>query len=280
MQTKYKERLTYCGDYIRGEVYPTFRGAGRRRGKFRTTSEVQKKLNERQAEFRLADTVHANFTRRDIALGLTYADRFVPEDEEAFRKDIRNFIARTKRIYRKAGIDLRYIIIPAWSEKGRPHVHMILTGGVDFQTLRDSWGMGRANWRPLEFDECGVMDLARYMAGQKKKAGAGHERKPGERRWSGSRNLVRPAQRSNVTHYSRAAMEEIADSSNPHKIFMDRYPGYSLSEFPEIRYNEVNRSYYMTFMLYRPDSDNLESYARREGRRNGAKESKKPGAGD
>lgn len=282
MQTRYREKLTYCGDYIRGEVYPTFRGAGKRRGKFRSTSEVQKRLNDRAAEFRLSDLIHANFTRRDIELDLTYADGNLPESDEVFRKDVWNYVTRVKRIYRKAGVELRYIVGKGWSGKGRPHVHMILTGGVSFFTLRECWGLGRVNWRHLEFDERGVVDLARYIAGQKKagKAGSGHERKVGERRWSGSRNLVRPAQRTNVTRYSRAAMEEIADSSNPQRIFMDRYPGYCLSEFPEIRFNSVNKSFYLTFMLYKPDSDNLESYARRERRRDGAKEPKKQSAGD
>lgn len=127
-------------------------------------------------------------------------------------------------------------------------------------------GMGTVAWRPLEFDERGICDLGFYYATQKRsgKTAPIHERAKGERRWSGSRNLVRPVERTNVTRYSRKALEEIADSGNPHEIFSKRYPGYWLSEFPSIRWNDVNKSWYLDAVLYRPDSDNLAEYARKD----------------
>lgn len=251
-----------------GEVHPTWRPAGKRRGRFRETSETQQKLNDRAARIRLVTTALANFHRGDYALHLTYSDEELPEDAEGFERDIRNAVARLRRKYRKAGAELKYIIVRGWSGKGRPHVHMLISGGIGREALEDCWGHGRANCDRLEFDENGIADLVDYMAGQKDdgKAGEGHARAKGERRWSGSRNLKKPVERTNLTRYSKAACEEIADAGNPHKLFADRYPGYWLSEFPDVRLNPVTHAWEMSFVLYRPDSPDLAEYARRERR--------------
>lgn len=269
VQCRYKERITICGDWIYGEVHPTWRAAGKRRGKFRETSEVQQKLNDRRAELRLSAIVHANFTREDYALHLTYADEELPADAEGFERDIRNFAAKIRRMYRRAEAELKYVIVRGWSGKGRPHIHMILTGGIPREALEEAWGHGRANCDRLEFTETGVTDLAIYMGGQRTrgKTDVIHERLKGQRRWSGSRNLQKPAERVNVTRYSKAALEEIADAGSPHGIFAERYPGYWLAEMPDIRQNPVTHAWEMSFMLYRPDSPNLAIYARRERRR-------------
>ena len=269
MQCRYREKVMVCGDWIWGEVHPTWRPAGKRRGKFRETSETMQRLNDRRAELRLVTTAHANFGKNDLALHLSYAEDMLPEDEDGFERDIRNFVAKLRRIYRKAGIELKYIVVRGWSGKGRPHLHLILTGGIERDRIEGCWGKGRANCDRLEFNETGIADLTAYIGGQRKrgKADEDHIRRKGERRWSGSRNLEKPVEKSNVTRYSKAAMEEIADSSNPHALFADRYQGYWLAEYPEIRQNPVTHGWELSFVLYRPDSENLASYARRERRR-------------
>lgn len=246
-------------------VVPEWRKSGKRRGKFRPTSEDQRRHNEKYAAMRFQFVVHANFTRRDIRLDLTYGDRYCPADEEQFRRDLRNFVARLRKIYADEGRELKYVIVPAWSQKGRPHAHMIVSGGIPFAWIRECWGMGRAVWQPLQFDERGVMDLAFYYAAQRRggRTAPAHERAVGGRRWSGSRNLIRPVEKVDTTRYSRKALEEIADSGNPQEIFNRRYPGYWLSEFPSIRWNDVCKAWYLDAVLYRPDSDNLAEYARR-----------------
>ena len=269
MQCRYREKIMICGDWIYGEVHPTWRAAGKRQGKFRETTETQQRLNDRRAELWLSAVAHANFHRGDYALHLTFADEELPADAEAFERMIRNFMARLRRLYRKAEALMKYIIVRAWSGKGRPHLHLILSGGVDRGAIEDCWGHGRANCDRLEFNECGIADLAAYIGEQKKngKADGEHVRRKGERRWSGSRNLAKPTERTNLTRYSKASLEEIADAGNPHKIFNDRYPGFWLAEFPDIRQNPVTHAWELSFILYRPDSPDLEGYARRERRR-------------
>lgn len=267
MQCRYRERIMICGDFIYGEVHPTWRAAGKRRGKFRETSETQQRLNDRYAELRLSAILHTNFHRGDYALHLTYAEDELPEGAEGFERDIRNLVGKLRRRYRKAGAELKYVIVRSWSGRGRPHIHMILTGGVSREEIEDCWGHGRANCDRLEFNECGIADLADYIDGQRDegRAGGGHARRKGERRWSGSRNLAKPIERVNVTRYSKAALEEIADAGNPHGQFAARYPGYWLAEFPDIRQNPVTHGWELSFMLYRPDSPDLEAWVRWRG---------------
>ncbi len=258
MQCKYKQKLVYAGNMIFGVEYGTFRKAGKRRGKFKETSDIQKKLNERKACDSLTWLIHANFNRHDMALSLTYDDGWYPETEERFEKDIRNYIARVKRLYKKAGAEFKYIIIKAFGEYGRCHLHIIMSGGVDRDTVEAAWEYGRTNADRLQFNECGVVDLSRYL---------GDQRKAGKRRWSGSKNLIKPAEKVNEHRYSKRELKEIMDSGNPHRFFSERYDGYWLSEFPGVKKNAINGSYYMTFVMYKPDSENLEKYARDKARK-------------
>ena len=268
MQCHYKERAYICGDMIFLSVIPTWRKSGKRRGRFKATSEDQARLNEKYALLRLQMTIHANFTRHDVRFDLTYNDRYLPADEEQFERDQQTFIRRARKLYREAGVEFKYIRIPAYSEDGRPHVHMILTGGVDYKTLHELWGMGRTRWDYLEFDECGVINLGFYLGSQKRagKTEKIHERAKGQRRWSGSRNLTKPVERTDVHTYARHELEMLADAGygKRHTFFAFAYPGYWLSEQPDIRWNEVNKAWYMDAVLYNPRSDNLESYARRD----------------
>lgn len=255
MQCKYKEKLVYAGEMIFGVVYPEFRKSGKRRGRFRPTDEIQKRLNERHALEQLTWIIHANFNKASVAFSPTYADGCYPGDEAQFNRDARNFLARVKRLYDKIGLEFKYIVIRAYGEEhGRLHLHFIFSGGVDYALIKSAWGMGRCNYKQLEFDECGVVDLSAYLFDQ---------RHIGARRWSGSRNLVKPVERTNVHTYTKSEVTAIAESGNPHGFFLARYEGYALSEFPKIEKNPINAGVYMTFTLYKPDGENLAKYARR-----------------
>ena len=259
MQCRYKEKLIYAGDMIFGVVYPVFRKSGARRWKYRETSEIQKKLNERKSTERLTWLIHANFGKGDIALHLTYGDGCVPESEEAFEKDVKNYIRRISRLYKKAGICLKYVYVTEYSDTGRAHVHLILSGGIDRDVLENTWGMGRCNADRLQFNECGIVDLAKYITKS--------ERAKYRRRYVTSRNLCKPVEKTNVHQWSRKQLTEVDEVGNPHKRFADLYPGYWLSEFPRIEKNGVNGGMYMQFVLYKPDGENLVGYRKKLNKR-------------
>lgn len=256
MQVRYREKIVYAGDMIFGAVYPTFRKAGARRGKFRETSEIQAKLNERKSVERLTWLIHENFGKEDYVLHPTYRTSCLPESEEAFEADARNYIRRLKRIYKKHGVEFRYIYVMEYSDSGRPHLHIITSGGVDRSVLEEAWGKGRCNADRLQYNECGVVDLSSYI---------GKQRRCGKHRYVTSKNLRKPVERVNVHTWSRKQLQELDESgANPHKKFADAYHGYWLSEYPHIERNGINGGIYMTFTMFRPDSDNLVWYRRTE----------------
>ena len=256
MQCKYKEKIVYAGDMIFGTVYPTFRKAGARRGKFRETSETQTKLNERKSLEWLTWLVHENFDRQSYVLHPTYRDTCLPCSEEQFERDIKNYIRRLKRIFKKAPAEFKYIYVMEYSDSGRPHLHIIISGGVDRALLEEAWGKGRCNADRLQYNECGVVDLSRYI---------GKNRRSGKHRYVTSKNLHKPIEKTNVHTWSRKQLQELDESGlNPHKKFADAYAGYWLSEYPRFERNGINGGIYMTFTMFRPDSENLVWYRRTE----------------
>lgn len=265
MLTRYIGKTVDCGDYKFAVVYAQHPKSGVRRQRWMPTSETQTKLNERRAVNRFAWLVHHNFDSTAVCLHPTYRNDCLPEDEARFKKDIRNYIARVGRLYKKRGIEFKWIYSACYSETGRPHIHMIFSGGVSREEVETLWYFGRTNGDRLQFDECGVMDLSRYMAVQLH---------GNAQRWSGSRNLVQPPEKTDKNTWSKKKLGSLREMgySDIHELFNGMYPGYWLSEPPCLRVNPVDGSYYLTFQMYNPDSGNLEPYARRE-----AKEKKQKG---
>ena len=255
MQCRYKEKLVIAGDMIFGAVFATWRKAGARRGKFCETSEVQKKNNDKRAEEHLKEMIHTNFDSAGFVMHPTYDAENEPDCEERMEKDLRNLIARAGRVYKRKGADFKWLAIRAYGEGGRAHMHIYLSGGVEWKDIIALWRLGRVNADSLEFDECGISDLSRYTFDQ---------RHAGKRRWSGSRNLQKPAERTNVTRYSKTEMQDLSEEGYAAvcEKFSKRYPGYWLSEQPRIERNSVDGSWYMTFVMYRPQSENLMPHIR------------------
>lgn len=79
MSVFYRTVETYGGDYMEADCFPVFtespiRGK-KRRARFRPTSEVQERYNQKLAERRLVRLIHANFTEADYSIGLDYGKR-------------------------------------------------------------------------------------------------------------------------------------------------------------------------------------------------------------
>ena len=132
----YRRRTTVSGPRIDAEVFPVFGRSQRgelRRARHQITREAQKRANDERSRLHLIQLVEANFTEKDVSS--------------------RNFIGRVKRARARAGLgELKYIYaiggdeMPAAGYSGkRPHVHMILNGGIDRDALERIWGKGRAN---------------------------------------------------------------------------------------------------------------------------------------
>lgn len=182
-----RSRVWRTGQYASVAFCPIFQPPGMRRSKCRPSRECQQTINERESAQKLLRIVRENFSERDLELDLTYGE---PPSVEDAVKEARKFIRRVRQSYRKAGAELKWVLI--WEQgvrSGRVHFHMILNGGpLSRDELEAMWPHGYTNSRRLRMDEKGLAPLTEYLT---KKSRYG-QRKAGQRRWTCSRNLHRP----------------------------------------------------------------------------------------
>lgn len=238
---KYRETKYYCGDFLDVDIYPVFKKPGQRNNRYKPTSEVQAKLNETNSIRKLERLLHCNFTSKDYALHLTYADDKLPPDSEAAQKDVQKFLRRVRRWYKLQGKELKYICV---TEKGkrseRVHHHLILSGEVDRSELESFWRLGYANTKRLQFTKNGISGLAKYITKQPLLF----------KRWSASRNLKKPIVKINNNKYSRKSGKELFSFNFSNEKIEKLYPGYFLSEICPV-FNDVNGGYYTRMRFYK-----------------------------
>ena len=253
----YRRRTTVSGPRIDAEVFPVFGRNQRgdlRRAKNQVTREAQQRANDERSRIHLIQMVEANFSEKDISITLTYDGQ--PPEPARVDKDVRNFIARVKRARKKAGLpDLKYIYaiggdeMPAAGYSGkRPHVHMIMNGGIDRDTLEEIWQKGRANCDRLQPRDEGLGGIAVYFTRQKQD----RPPKKGIRKWRGSRNLTQPEPRSRDARMQNSRVRRIArDFRNEAKDVMEKlYPGYQLQDV-QVRYSDIVDGVYIRCVLRR-----------------------------
>jgi hypothetical protein len=253
----YRRRTTVSGPRIDAEVFPVFGRNQRgelRRMKSQITREAQQRANDERSRRHLIQLVEGNFSERDVSITLSY-DGAAP-DPERVDKDIRNFIARVKRARDRRGLgELKYIYaiggdeMPSAGYSGkRPHVHMIMSGGIDRDELEKIWGKGYANADRLQPRDDGLGGIAVYFTRQKQD----RPEKPGARKWRGSRNLKQPVPRSRDARVTNSRVKRIAhDFRNEAKDIMEKlYPGYVLQECT-VRYSDFVDGVYIRCVLRR-----------------------------
>ena len=249
-----RETCYVTGDYMDGDIYPVYQTPGKRRKRCKPTSEIQERLNRKNAEKKLTRLVHNNFTADDLALHLTYREE--PADEEQAQRDLQNFIRRLKRRYKKAGIELKYISCTEFGKtSGRAHHHLIISGGYDRDEIEKAWGLGYSNTKRLQFEDDGVTGLAHYIAKEK------HFYK----HWNASRNLIQPEPIVSDGDISMADIAEVIDaidSGTAYKLFENLYPDYILTNI-EYEKNDVNQGIYIHYDMRR-----RKDYDRRPGKEN------------
>ena len=253
----YRRRTTVSGPRIDAEVFPVFGRHQRgelRRAKSQITREAQQRANDERSRLHFIQIVEANFTEKDVAIGLDYAGK--EPTPERIDKDIRNFIARVKRARKKAGLpEMKYAIaiggdeMPAAGYTGkRPHAHIIMSGGIDRDKLEEIWGHGRANCDRLQPRDEGLGGIAVYFTRQKQD----RPPKKGVRKWRGSRNLIQPEPRSRDARMPNSRVMRIAyDFRNEAKEVMEKlYQGYVLQDC-QVRYSDIVDGVYIRCVLRR-----------------------------
>lgn len=211
---KYLVKTIISGDYLESEIYPIYihtRDAPRK-DKEKNSREAQTNLNDKNARKRFVRLVNTNFSKNDLAVDLTYADNFLPTEEEA-RRDIQNYIRRIKNYRKKHRLEpLKYIYVIEFlgedergkTKKVRIHHHMIINQ-MDRNVVEDLWGKGRVSAERLQPDEFGLEGKARYIIKNFNK---------GTKRWSGSRNLKQPEVHRSTSKLTKRKAEKLAKNEN------------------------------------------------------------------
>ena len=242
MRCLYREKKHFCGEYLEIDIFPVFeyqRGRGKKR---KPTSETQKRLNQRNAERKLIRLLNTNFSKQDIRFDLTYDNEHYPTTPEEAQREMQNFLRRVKRFRKKNGMpDLKYVAVTEIGKKSaRFHHHIVMSGGVSINDLAEIWGRGYTTAKPLQFDEQGIVGIAKYLI---KEPILG-------KRWSASRNLEKPKISERDGRLSQRKIKQWHDSGEDNRLEIEKaYEGYYLSEIKPY-YNEVN-GYYITVLMYK-----------------------------
>ncbi|MBR2674310.1 MAG: hypothetical protein IKE52_02500 [Mogibacterium sp.] len=160
--------------------------SGYRSQKNNPTREAVVKNNDRIAVRLLTMLMNANFHPGDWHITLTYRD--VPPEQAEAKRQIKNFKDRLGREYAKRGIKFRWIEVTEYNNH-RIHHHMVLTY-IEPEVIERQWKCGHVRFTSLDRTR-NYRKLAEYYIKETSKT----MREPGnetKKRWSSSRNLIRP----------------------------------------------------------------------------------------
>lgn len=258
MRNFVREKKIHCGEnYMEVDIYSLSeyqleKKKGKRSKKKYVSLPKQEKMNDKNSSRKFVQIVETNFGQGDIFLTTTYKPKYIPKSYDDAQRESRNYLRRIKDKMKALGIkkELKYVVITSVREanskdKGvRYHHHYIISCGLDRDTLENLWrrkknkgekigdSIGYANSKRIQEDiNTGILGLANYLARH-----TSHKRK-----WSCSKNLERPFERTNDHKYSRKRLIQYA--LDPYDI--DRwekiYPGWTVADKDlgiEAKYND------------------------------------------
>lgn len=259
-ETMYNAGLEYCDTSIYAVKAP--RKARRKLGK--PSRPCQEALNDRNAKMRLKRLIEANFIEgKDIFVTFTFDKGHRPATRAEARKLFVNFLRRLRRAWKSMGIggEPHGIYVLEGKDGGHIHIHVVMSCGMDYVTLKDLWGMALfVNVKILQGVEGGFDPLSKYLNKQGKLS-------DGERRWYRFGELAEPSSEelnakmpldevAELGKYVRDEMQagvDVIPTAQRYAPIEERYPGYYLAE-AEAKYIEEFREWVIHVKLYRKDT--------------------------
>lgn len=143
-----KRRTAVCGSTIYTQITLGRKElpGKKRKSKRQETRLSVREYNRRMAQRNLSMLLNYNFKPGDMHLVLTYKNE--PTTQEA-KRELKNFLSRLRRAYRKEGTALKWIAATEYKNK-RPHHHIIVNQGKSLAEIIKIWGNGIV--------ECSILD--------------------------------------------------------------------------------------------------------------------------
>jgi len=252
-----RKRFRHCGRYgvssafAQVSYYPYKKTniPKARQRKYQTTLPKQRASNNKRAIRYLEALVHSNFGEGDFLLSLSYADDHQPKDEKDAKRLFGNYVGRVN--YRLKKLDLpnaKWVsVIEKGKKSGRFHHHVIISCGLDRDTLEEVWGYGYANSKKLQPDsQTGLLKLVHYIAKECKS----EDRPQNMRKWDCSQNLIKPWDTVNdeprmMSQKKFRTMQELPeDCAQMKQIIEGDNPGYELISVEKEYREDINEWYF------------------------------------
>ncbi len=199
------------------------------------TTEAQEKCNQRKAERKVTILLNANFHPGDWHLVLDYTQEHRPETTRQARKNMKPFMEKLRRIYRKAGMEVKYVVAVEFGKKGGLHHHLIINSLPEaMEAIRIRWPFGRVHFNLLD-DTGEYSKLASYILKNRKywKEAGGKGKQ-----YSRSLNLFEPETKKEVITTSDGYYEKPREKK-----------GYHLKKDTEIHFTTEAGWPYMRYIL-------------------------------
>jgi len=132
----------------------------------KATAEQIARQNQKNREKGIRRLIKKNFIPNDYWITLTYRKGERPPDIAAAKRDVRNFMDRLRRRYKKIGAVLKWMLVIEVGSRGGIHHHLVVNRVPEGDILiTDCWGRGSVHLELL-YQRGDFRGLADYMAKQ------------------------------------------------------------------------------------------------------------------
>lgn len=291
-----REKKSYCGNYMEVDIIPMTEKAelatkGKRGKKKKVSVPKQTDLNDKNSKRYLVLLGNGNFGRGDLHTTLTYDEQNLPQTVEDAEREVTNYLRRIDYRRNKLSLEkLKYILVTEYKfEKDgqsikRIHHHIIMNGGMDRDEVEAMWTKQRINWKRwkaddayrdgikqigyanadrLQVNENGIEALCKYIVkdpqGKKRYSSSRNlirpeverkDNKPAETakesQWKHSKNLIMPEEKCNDFKYNRKKVEKLAKSADAGLAeFKKIYSNYDIVSVEPVYYEATGWHIYL-----------------------------------
>lgn len=253
MRRRYKEHTVLSNNkFLTVQIYPEYAkfNKGKRRSKYKPTSEAQKKLNEQNRFWKIAHLCNENFIDgKDLKIELTYSSENLPADLTQAKRDIANFKRRVNRARKSKGLPNAkcFSVIEQGKKSERFHHHIIISGGLSWEELDEIWGKGFTRATKLRFDkQTGLQSLVAYML-----KNPAHE--DGKAAYSITRNMTPPKEETHTQRLSHKQLDFFASYTDTSALEI-LYPGFEIVGEVEPFFSDTFGAFYFFAQMCRKEA--------------------------